>query len=86
MCHLHYPTHNCGCREHSRVVVCDRVYTHEADPRCLEMINTPRRRRRWCARHRPSTQPPIPLPLIAGRGDTSWDYHDYCGPQPFFNP
>ncbi|ATY59560.1 hypothetical protein A9K55_003483 [Cordyceps militaris] len=76
MCHLHFGTHPCGCRDESRIVVCDRVVHHVADARCFETLSCRRRRRRWCARHQPATttytttsRSPTPHPRPA-----AWEY------------
>ncbi len=53
MCHLHISTLPCGCRDESRVIVCDRLARHRAHARCFEMLSCRPRRRRWCARHHP---------------------------------
>lgn len=66
MCHLHITTHPCGCREESRIEVCDHLIHHRADPLCFEMLSCRRRRRRYCARHQPVT-----------RDSIAWEYPEY---------
>ncbi|KAJ6785964.1 hypothetical protein PWT90_09142 [Aphanocladium album] len=62
MCRLQVITHSCGCRDESRIEVCDHLIHHRPDARCFEMLSCRRRRRRYCPRHQPTTR------------ETVWEY------------
>lgn len=72
MCYLHSHIHSCGCRDASRVVVCDRMAHHVADHRCHDLLASPRRRPRYCARHVPTYTPAYP-PFA------TWEYREPFG-------